>query len=208
LALKKLNKFKRGTMASEHDEKLYEQAKLTLKLLEESRLPRLYQEAKVALKLLDELKLPRGQLYALECIAEGKEIKIHTPPSTHQNADYEKHALHKLSTAGYKSLTKEDAMREYISFVKMLLQNNNYNEVCPTPVGHSCFSREEQVRKSDGIMLRDEVTPCGIDLAMNENSLIPTKVCSFADKVIFANKILIDESISAIPKVTSNSEFF
>jgi hypothetical protein len=134
-------------MASEHDEKVARSE-------HDEKVARLYHEAKVAVKLLDGWKHPTGQLYALECIAEGKEIKTYTFPSLHRNTDYEKAALYNLSTVGYKSLTKEDAMREYVSFVKMLLQNHKYSEV------------------------------------------------------VFANKILIDQSISSLPKVTSNPDFF
>jgi hypothetical protein len=90
----------------------------------------LYYEAKTAIGLLDESKLPRGQLYALECVAEGKEIKTYSFPSLHRNADYEKHALYYLSTPLYKKLTKEDAMREYVSFVKLLLEGHKkYSQI-------------------------------------------------------------------------------
>ena len=70
----------------------------------------LYYRAKITLHLFDKSELPMGQLYALECIAEQKEIKIYTFPKSilKKNADYEKFALYHLSTEQYKKLTKDE----------------------------------------------------------------------------------------------------
>lgn len=89
-----------------------------------------YYEAKSALSLFKEEDLPMGQIYALQCIAEKKEIKINKFPENiyKRNKDYEKHAAYWLTTEQYKGLRSDDAKKEYISFVKLVL-NRKYSEV-------------------------------------------------------------------------------
>lgn len=83
-----------------------------------------YYEAKAALKLFKESELPMSQLHALDCIINDKKIKLYSFPKSlvKRNKNYEKYAARFLSTEKYSRLTKEEAMKEYASFVKMYLQ--------------------------------------------------------------------------------------
>ena len=89
-----------------------------------------YHEAKTALQLFKKSELRMGQLYALECIAEGITIDVPKFPETIYNRmdKYKKDAAYFLSTEKYRRLTKEDAKAQYVSFVKMMLERK-HNEI-------------------------------------------------------------------------------
>ena len=85
----------------------------------------LYQEARSALKLLKPSPNELGQLYALECIIEGRSIKLHLfPLSNFKNTKVEISAYDHMQTSSYTSLTKEQAEKDYVQYVKLLLKQN------------------------------------------------------------------------------------
>ena len=86
----------------------------------------LYQEAKSALKLLNPSTNELGLLYALECIIEGRTIKLRRfPLSRFKNTLVERIAYGHLQTPKYTLLIKEQAVDDYIQYVKALLANKH-----------------------------------------------------------------------------------